>query len=204
MSSTKDIFIHCDELENLPKQNRDNYLYEITLLKKELPQNAHVLQVGSMDGMRIIRLLEVRPDLQITGLDIEEALVDLAKENVAKAGVPANFVLGDITNPPDTLSHYDYVLCLNNTLGYIPNQEKAIEEMKKLGNTVIISVYGEPFDDTLAYEYFKALNLELESIEHNQCILKDFSIVKRYTKEDVATWGSKILEAPIGYFCILN
>lgn len=70
--------------------------------------------------------MKVRPDLKFTGIEIEESLVELARKNVISAGLDAEFIHGDITNPP-LLSMYDYVICLNNTLGYIPEQEKAID-----------------------------------------------------------------------------
>jgi len=203
MLSAKDVYINADELEGLPAQNRENYLYETELLQKELPQKAKVLQIGSMDGKRIIRLLEIRPDLQVTGLEIEDELVKIAQQNVAQTNLSAQFITGDITNPPN-ISQFDYVICLNNTLGYIQDQKKAIEEMKKLGKIVIISVYGEKFDDNLAREYFKTLHLEIERIENNVFIMKDFTKVKRYTKEEVGLWRGKIIKTPIGYFTILT
>lgn len=83
MPTPKDIFINCDILENIPQPNRENWLKEVELLKLELPQNARVLQIGSMDGTRIIHLLKLRPDLQITGLEIDAPLVELAQQNVA-------------------------------------------------------------------------------------------------------------------------
>jgi hypothetical protein len=92
----------------------------------------------------------------------------------------------------------------NNTLGYISNQKKAIKEMKKLGKIIIISVYGEKFDNTLARAYFKSLNLEIEQIEGNLFIMKDFTTIKRYTKEEVKAWGGKIIETPIGYLCMFH
>lgn len=203
MPEPKDVYVKCDILEDLPKPNRDNWLFEIELLSKELPQNANVLQVGSMDGTRIIKLLEARPDLILTGIEIEEPLVELAKKNISEANFNANFIHGDITNPPD-LSKFDYVICLNNTLGYIPDEQKAIDGMKKLGKKVIISVYGEKFDNDLAQAYFKTINLDIDHIDKNVIIMKDFTKVKRYTKEEVESWDCKITETPIGYFCILN
>lgn len=153
MPSPKDVYVNCDVLENIPKPNRNNWIKEIDLLRLELPKNARVLQVGSMDGTRAMRLLETRPDLKITGLEIEAPLVELAKQKVAAAGLHADFVHGDITDPP-TLPSFDYVICLNNTLGYISEQEKAVAGIKKLGKVVIISVYGEKFNDYLARAYF--------------------------------------------------
>src|SRR3989338_1132421 len=128
MPSPKDVYVKCDVLENIPKQNRDNWLKEIDLLRRELTPSARVLQVGSMDGTRAIRLLEARPDLKIVGLEIEAPLVELAQQKVADAGLSADFVHGDITDPP-TLDRFDYVICLNNTLGYVPEQAKAIAGM---------------------------------------------------------------------------
>lgn len=203
MPSPKDVYVNCDVLEDIPKPNRDNWLKEIDLLRLELPQNARILQVGSMDGTRAIRLLEARPDLKITGLEIEATLVELAKQKIATAGLHADFIHGDITDPP-TLPRFDYVICLNNTLGYIPEQEKAITGMKKLGKVVIISVYGEKFDDDLARAYFESIKLEIDRIENDNLIMKDFTTVKRYSKKEVESWSGKITETPIGYFCVLN
>jgi ubiquinone/menaquinone biosynthesis C-methylase UbiE len=156
-----------------------------------------------MDGTRAIRLLKVRPDLKITGLEIEASLVELAKQKVLTANLHANFIHGDITALP-TLARFDYVICLNNTLGYIPEQDKAIANMKKLGKVVVISVYGEKFNDNLARAYFKSIKLKINRIENNNLIMKDFTIVKRYSKKEVESWGAKISETPIGYFCVLN
>jgi predicted O-methyltransferase YrrM len=111
MSSQIDIYINADELENLPILNRDNYLFETKILQQELSQNAQVLQIGSMDGMRILRLLKVRPDLHLTSLELEEELVKVAKQNMSAAGISAKFVTADITDPP-ALPKFDYVICL--------------------------------------------------------------------------------------------
>ena len=200
MPLPKDVYVHCDVLGDIPQPNRENWLKEIELLRGELPQNARVLQVGSMDGTRVIRLLEVRPDLKITGLEIEAPLVELAQQKVAEAGFNADFIHGDITNPP-ALPRFDYVICLNNTLGYIPEQAKAITGMRKLGKVIIISVYGEKFDDDLARAYFESIQLKIDRIENDNLIMKDFTTVKRYSKNEVEGWGGKIAETPIGYFC---
>ncbi|HRY82547.1 MAG TPA: class I SAM-dependent methyltransferase [Candidatus Moranbacteria bacterium] len=202
MPSLKDVYVNCDVLENIPKPNRDNWLKEIDLLRLMLPKNARVLQVGSMDGARAIRLLEVRPDLKITGLEIEASLVELAKQKIAIAGLCVNFIHGDITNPP-ALPHFDYVICLNNTLGYIPEQDKSIAKMKELGKVIIISVYGEEFDNGLAQEYFKSINLKINCIKNDSFIMEDFTAIKRYSKKEVESWGGKIIKTPVGYFSII-
>lgn len=200
MPRPSDVYVRCDELERLPARCRENWLYEIELLRQELPKGARIVQVGSMDGTRAIRLLEARPDLSVTGLEIDEALVALAQEKAAAAGIRAQFVHGDITSPPAL--RFDYCVCLNNTLGYISDQEKAVAGMKTLGERVIISVYGEKFND-LARAYFTAVGLELARIEPGRFVMKDFTSVRRYRRGDVASWGT-VIETPIGYYCVLG
>lgn len=203
MPSPKEVYIQCDELDNIPKPNKDNWLEEIELMAKVISPKAEVLQVGCMNGIRIMALLAKRPDLDITGLDFDQEIIDIAKYNFKKYGIEAKLVHADITTPPK-MEKFDYVTCLNNTLGYIPEEEKAIANMKKLGKTTILSVYGEKFTDDLAKEYFKSINLELLGIENDIFHTKEFVNVKRYTREEVKAWGGRIIETPIGYFCVID
>jgi len=77
--------------------------------------------------------------------------------------------------------------------------------MKKLGKHVILSVYGEKFTDNLAKEYFpKALHLEVNKIDVNTFMLKDYSNVSRYTKREIESWNGELIETPLGYFAILK
>lgn len=92
MPKAEDVYVNSDDLDNIPALMKSNYLYESKLLVKLLPEKSHVLQVGSMDGIRAIRLLGERPDLQLSGLEIEEHLVRLAKATVRNAGVKAKVV----------------------------------------------------------------------------------------------------------------
>lgn len=203
MTKVKDIYTKCDELDNLPRINKENYLFETDYLAKKLPKNAKILQVGSMDGNRIIDLYSLREDLIITGMDIDKDLIGLAEKNIIKANVKAKFIYGDITKEQE-LERFDYVLCLNNTLGYIPGVQKAVENMKKAGQKTIISVYGEKFNDELAQEYFHKIGLQLDHIQNNIIHLKDFTKVKRFTKQDVMSWTNNVIETPLGYLCTLQ
>ena len=203
MTAPIENLIHCDELDRLPEAHRANYLAELEILSRELPIGAAALQVGSMDGERIIRLLTLRPGLRLTGLEIEPELVDLARANIATAGLIAEVVVGDVTKPPK-LPRFDTVLCLNNTLGYIKDPERAIAEMRRLGTTVGISVYGEAFDDALALAYFSSLGLSIDGINDNVVSIADFGLIRRFTQSDVASWGGSVRETPIGYFATMG
>lgn len=194
-------YLTCDELEKLPKPNKDNWLYEIEWLKKHLPLHAKVLQVGCMDGTRILALLKARPDLKVTGLDCEAPFLTIARQKIKKSGFKnVQFILGDITKPPSGLKNkFDAVICLNNTLGYIEKDKKAIQNMKKMGHRVILSVYGEKFTDSLAKKYLKTIHLHVTRIQNHQFYTKKNVFVRRFTGEEVAQWDGIRTETPIGY-----
>ena len=200
MPSPHSVYIGCDDLENLPAINRENWLFELEWLAKHLPKKASVLQVGCMDGTRILRLLELRPDLSMTGLDIDDALIECARENFKAAKQTVPLILADITTT-DCQEHFDVVLCLNNTLGYIAESDRALKQMKRLGDTVIVSVYGEAFTDQRAKEYFATIGLQYDAIVDNVFRMHDFAQVRRYTRNDVEGWNGKITETPLGYLC---
>ncbi len=206
MTLQKNIYVKCDELDNIPPLNKENWLYEIQLLKNLLRINAKVLQVGCMDGTRILALLKERADLIVTGLDVQKDLLDIAKQKIRKANVKVNLILADITKPLPSLSigKFDYVLCLNNTLGYISDEQKAIDNMRKLGDKVILSVYGEKFTNELASEYFRSINLTVEKIDNNIFLTKELGNIKRYTKKEVEKWGGGIFDTPIGYLSVIT
>jgi len=206
MPSAEDIYIHCDKLDDLPAVNRDNWLWESAWLCEHLKPNAKVLQVGSCEGSRIVNVMQERPDLNIIGIEIDPVLHAMAIEHFKKTGTDARSIRGDITNPGDIkeLGHFDYCLCLNNTLGYIPDEEAAITQMKKLAGRTIVSVYGEKFTDNVAREYCAALTLDVETIIDDVIHVKNFGTIKRYRKKSVKQWNGKMTETPLGYLCVMK
>lgn len=205
MQDPASVYTHCDELDRLPAKNRENWLLESALICELLKPNATVLQVGCADGSRLIDLQSKRPDLHFLGIDIEEELLSDAQKKIAAAGMKIETRLCDITSDEQcvALGHFDYVLCLNNTLGYIPDEAAAMKNMRVLGSQVLISVYDEKFTDDLTREYFATLGLTIATIENDRFIFEDFTSVKRYTKEEIKKWGGTRIETPLGSLCIL-
>ncbi len=206
MPSPCSVYTHCDELERIPAKNRENWLLESALICKLLKPNATVLQIGCANASRLIDLQTKRPDIHSLGIDIEEKLLSDARENIAKAKMNIDTRLCDITSDEQcaALGDFDYVLCLNNTLGYIPDEEAALRHMKALGKEVLLSVYSDPFSDELAREYFATLGLKVMKIEENRFIFGDFSSVKRYAQEEIERWGGSMIATTLGSLCTLS
>eukprot|EP00746_Dinoflagellata_sp_MGD_P090032 gnl/MRDRNA2_/MRDRNA2_35520_c0_seq1.p1 gnl/MRDRNA2_/MRDRNA2_35520_c0~~gnl/MRDRNA2_/MRDRNA2_35520_c0_seq1.p1 ORF type:complete len:208 (-),score=34.72 gnl/MRDRNA2_/MRDRNA2_35520_c0_seq1:7-630(-) len=203
MPEAHETYVHCDELDGLPLICKENWLQETRHLQETLPHGCRVLQVGCMDGTRILSILKGRPDLQMTGLDIDDKLLQIAKKNFERSGVAVDTYLGDIADESviDVVGgRFDVVVCLNNTLGYIERWRLAITVMEKLSSHIVLSLYGPQFDDSIAEEYFKSLGLKVDTIDGDSFHLADFGIVNRFRSEDLPE-NFKMIHTPLGYIC---
>lgn len=195
----QDSYVRFDELDGLPMPNRDNYVFELDYFAFRLPKRDRVLQVGSMDGVRILRLLGRRPDLAITGLEIDPDLVNLSNRHVRDSGREAAFITADITAPPANLGYFDSALCLNNTLGFIPDYPAALQNMRNHAGKTYVSVFGEKFDDRLAIEYFGSVGLEVDATDTDTFMVRHVGPVRRFRHDEAASWGTILTATPLGY-----
>lgn len=147
--TTNDSYLNCENFNTLPSIFREVYDLETDLICKLIKRKSNVLQVGPMDGHRMILIQDKRPDLQITSLEIDENFVKIANDKLTGRGIKWRVIQGDITKPSE-LEKFDWVICLNNTLGWVDNDKLAIENMKQLAPNVIISVFTDKFSDELA------------------------------------------------------
>ncbi len=199
--SASDLFEKGDLIGSLPPLARANWLRECELVLDEITPNQTILQAGCTAGGRIIALKEKVPELNITGLDFDPELIRRAKLRLPDT----RFILADIENP-NLPEKFDGVLCLDNMLGYLKNESKAIAEMKNIAKEkLVVSAYGEKFTNALAQDYFKSIGTKVERIEGNLIFTKEFC-VKRYAKKDLLALlgGCKITETPMGYFCVCS
>ena len=203
MASGKENYVRFDELEKLPRLNRENYLFEHQYLVRNIPQGASVIQVGSMDGMRAIRLAADRPDLRIVGLEIESELVELALRNVQAEGLNIEFLVGDIVDPPKTLAPADACICLNNTLGFIRKYNAALASIQSLGTHALVSVFGETFQDELARTYYAGIGMTVSKIDDDKIYTTGGDTLRRFRRQEVRSWGKILAETPLGYLVAL-
>ncbi|MBS1635868.1 MAG: class I SAM-dependent methyltransferase [Bacteroidetes bacterium] len=70
-------------------------------------QGASILEIGCGPGNVARYLLELRPDLQLHGIDLAPNMVDLARQN----NPGATFEVMDARHIHELTSHYDAVMC---------------------------------------------------------------------------------------------
>ncbi len=118
MSNTNDIF-NAEFSRQYDANNlrlspiADNLHFLISLLVRDLPQNARILCVGVGTGTEILHLAEAHPDWHFTGVDPSPAMLAICAEKLSRQGVDSRceLVEGYISDiSPD--KKYDAILCL--------------------------------------------------------------------------------------------
>ena len=130
------------------------YKYFVRKIKRRGLRTGKVLDIGTGSGRLAIELAGLKGnDFRITGLDISEDMLALARQNARKAGVERNidFVLGNADDMPFPDGSFDLVISYASLHHWV-RPEKVFSECQRVAgdNGVIIirdnrRVYGNPF-----------------------------------------------------------
>ena len=93
-----------------------------------LPENARILDVGCGTGEISIRLAELFPSASITGVDLIEGHLEVARKRAVHLGGRTRFEAGNAFALPYDAATFDLVVC-RHVLQAIPTPEKAVAEM---------------------------------------------------------------------------
>jgi ubiquinone/menaquinone biosynthesis C-methylase UbiE len=111
-------------------------------LAPKINPGSRVLEIAPGPGYFCIELAKLG-DFQITGLDISKSFVEISRENVAKAGIKAEFQQGDAANMPFNDASFDFMFC-QAAFKNFTQPVKAIAEMYRClqpgGKAVIIDL----------------------------------------------------------------
>ncbi len=105
------------------------------------PQSS-VLEVAPGPGYFAIELAKLG-DYRITGLDISETFVEIARENAARAGVKVDFRRGNASNLPFPKESFDFLLCraaFKNFSEPQPAMKEMYRVLKPGGQALIIDL----------------------------------------------------------------
>jgi len=110
-----------------------------------LNRSSRVLEVAPGPGFFAIELSKLG-GFRITGLDISQTLVDIAKENALAAGVQVDFRLGNASAMPFTDDCFDFVYC-SAAFKNFSEPVEALNEMHRVlrptGEAVIMDLHQD-------------------------------------------------------------
>ncbi|AMM54330.1 class I SAM-dependent methyltransferase [Pyrococcus kukulkanii] len=132
------------------------------VLSRVFPKKMKILDVGTGTGFIAMRLAELGHD--VTGIDISENMIEIAKEKARRANLPIRFLIGDAENLPFEDGEFNGVIC-RHVLWTLPNPEKALMEFFRVtkpgGKVVIIEGnWKQPTGLKKAIRYFATLIYE--------------------------------------------
>lgn len=119
-------------VRNLAFQARAIWPQEAPLFRRyALPPAPRVLDVGCGPGEIASRLAEALPDATVTGVDVLEGSVALARERHARLAPRLSFARGDAYALAFPDASFDLVVC-RHVLQSVPEPERVIAEMRRV------------------------------------------------------------------------
>lgn len=76
----------------------------------DLPPRARVLDVGTGPGWLLVEIARLRPDLYLTGVDLDPAMVEAARRNLANRSDRATAAIGEAGKLPADDNSFDLVV----------------------------------------------------------------------------------------------
>jgi ubiquinone/menaquinone biosynthesis C-methylase UbiE len=176
-------------------------------MSEELAEQARVLEVAPGPGYFAIELAQLGK-YEITGLDISETFVDIARQNAREKGVQINFRHGNASDMPFAEGSFDRIVC-RAAFKNFADPVGALREMHRVlrrgGRAVMIDLRKDaPQRDIDAY--VDKLNVGRWNAAFIKLSFRLMLLKRAYTREDferfIAKSGfpkSEIADAPIGF-----
>jgi len=126
----------------LTKKSLDDFKALARRTAEQLPPRSSVHEVAPGPGYLAIELAKLG-DYRITGLDVSETFVEIARANAAKANVRVDFHRGNASNMPFGNDAFDYIVC-RAAFKNFSEPDRALEEMYRVlkpgGRALIIDL----------------------------------------------------------------
>jgi ubiquinone/menaquinone biosynthesis C-methylase UbiE len=126
----------------LTKKSLEDFKALARRTAERIPPGSSVLEVAPGPGYFAIELAKLG-NYQITGLDISETFVEIARANAAEAGVRIDFRRGNASSMPFGDGTFDFLLCRASFKNF-SEPKRALEEMYRVlkpgGQALIIDL----------------------------------------------------------------
>jgi len=117
----------------------------------EISPGSSVLEVAPGPGYFAIELTKLG-DYKVTGLDISQTFVEIARENAARANAAATFERGNASRMPFGGDRFDYVVCraaFKNFTEPVAALREMYRVLKPGGRALIIDMRGDASPDSM-------------------------------------------------------
>ena len=172
--------------EKNTRNNMEEFRREAERLKAFLPDGGDVLEVAPGPGFLAIELAR-DSRVRVTGLDISNTFVELARKNAAEGRVRVDFKLGNAASMPFADKSFDLLVC-RAAFKNFSEPERALKEMRRVlrpgGTGVIIDLRRDASMNEIKQHvndmHLSAVNRLLTTLTFRLMLLK-----RAYTKDEL-------------------
>lgn len=176
-------------------------------MSEGLASGASVLEVAPGPGYFAIELAKLGK-YSITGLDISETFIEIARKNARDAGVEVDFQHGNASSMPFEEATFDLIVC-RAAFKNFTDPVGALREMRRVlkpsGQAVIIDLRKDTPKEEI-YAYVDKMNTGKLNSAFIKLTFRTMLLKRAYTKADferfIAESGFqkfKIADAPVGF-----
>ncbi len=188
------------------RKSIDEYKTLARQVTDELSPGSRVLELAPGPGYFAIELAKLG-DYRITGIDISETFVEIARRNAGVAGVEVDFQLGDAANMPFENETFDFLLC-RAAFKNFAEPLRALNEMYRVlrggGRGLILDLRRDSSRESIN-EAAEKMGLNLVNTALTKLIFRFVLLKRAYTRSEFQQFFSQtnfraldIQEYPIG------
>ena len=151
-----------------------------------LPVSGRVLELAPGPGYLAIELARFG-DYQVSGLDISETLLAIARENAAREGVRVDFRHGDAAAMPFESGIFDFVVCQAafQNFGSPADALKEIRRVLKVGGTAVIVDLRPDATGEAINEYVRTISGGVFDWLTNQLLFRRLLVPRAHSSEQL-------------------
>lgn len=144
----------------IPRPETEELVFQILEAGKN-KEGQKGLDIGTGSGCIPISLKKNRPDWSLTGMDISEEALQVARRNALKNQVEVNWIVQDVLDEEawDKLGRYDFIV---SNPPYIPLEEKKVMPRQVLDYEPALALFVE--NDNALIFYRKIHDLAIRSL----------------------------------------
>lgn len=109
----------------IPRQETEQLVDRI--LKNQHETKLRILDVGTGSGCIAIAIKKARPEWHVTGLDISEAALEVARMNAAANGVDIEWTIGDMSDLTTTVGDQIFDIVISNPPYILPDEADGLD-----------------------------------------------------------------------------
>jgi ubiquinone/menaquinone biosynthesis C-methylase UbiE len=169
----------------LTKKSLDDFKALARRTSEQIPPQSNVLEVAPGPGYFAIELAKLG-NYQITGLDISETFVEIARANAAKARVHVDFRRGNASAMPFPENTFDFLLC-RAAFKNFSEPKRALDEMHRVlkpgGQALIIDLRRDASNQSIK-QAVDNMNLGVVNAAITQLTFRFMLLKRAYTKSE--------------------